>query len=133
MIGMTITRIVLVSALLMVLAFATIAPSEDGCPACIEISAYELYAAYEADEEAAEEKYGDKWVRVEGDIRKISQGSQGILYVTLIGGESGGVQFIFDKEDAEKLDNLSEGQTVVLKGTVKGKDLDKNVLVNGAW
>jgi hypothetical protein len=43
------------------------------------------------------------------------------------------VQFIFDKEDAEKLDNLSEGQTVVLKGTVKGKDLDKNVLVNGAW
>lgn len=87
----------------------------------IEITANELYTAYEENEVAAEEKYDSKKVKITGVVSDIN--SSGFLTSTnvLLSVKSkswfGCVQCNFNSDNEEAVAKLSKGSTVTIIGT----------------
>jgi len=88
-----------------------------------ELSATELFADYETGETAANAKYLDKVIRVEGEILTVSTDEAGQTSLTLdAGGIMGGVICQLDPEIGDTA--FSEGQQVTLNGLCTGMLMD---------
>ena len=98
-------------------------------PAEVVIRASDLYAAYQANEIAADELYKGKLIEVSGTIRDIGNDLMDEPYITLAGDDFiGDVQcFMSSKSEAAK---FSKGQNVTVKGYCDG--LFMNVLLQNS-
>jgi len=93
----------------------------------VEITAPQLYQAYQANEIAADEKYKDKIIQVSGRIRDIGNDLMDNPYITLVGDQYfGDVQCFFNEKSV--VANLSKGQQITVLGICDG--LMINVLLN---
>ena len=125
--------IVALALAIMVLAMVTGCNNEGKLEAVISntpiserISALTMQELYEADEEAAQQRFYGKVVEVTGTIE-----SKGTLFtydsdeLTLAGSVelAGGVECTFSPEHGERTDSLSRGDSVVLLGRVDEFDL----------
>lgn len=96
----------------------------------IEVSARQLYADYEANGVAADEKYKGKVLRVTGKVNTIDRDIMDKIYVTLKGDEYfGDIQCFFAEDHVKTASQLSKGQTITVKGKCDGKMM--NVLLKG--
>lgn len=90
----------------------------------IEISANELYAEFEANEVAADEKYKGKYVKVTGIVTEISSGGTFTQACILLNVEDsiifGDVQCNFNNDESKKIAELTKGQTVTVAGLCSG-------------
>jgi hypothetical protein len=98
--------------------------------AAIQISAKQLYADYDSNEVAADEKYKGKILEVSGTVNDIAKDITDTIYVTLKGAEYfGDVQCFFSNEFTKEAAKLSKGQQLTVKGECDGKMM--NVLLKG--
>ncbi len=98
-----------------------VAPSSDEIKTT-QISADQLHGAYEANEIAAGEKYGDKWVEVVGIVKEVGK-TFGVPYVSLVSSSDDFIAQVrcdFPKGSESKLAKIAKGQKVVIKGKCKG-------------
>lgn len=96
----------------------------------IEVSARQLYADYEANGVAADEKYKGKVLRVTGKVNTIDRDIMDKIYVTLKGDKYlGDIQCFFAEDHVKTASQLSKGQTITVKGKCDGKMM--NVLLKG--
>lgn len=96
----------------------------------ISVSARELYADYEANGVAADEKYKGKVLRVTGVVNNIDRDVLDKIYVTLSGNDYyGDIQCFFAENHVQTAAQLSKGQTITVKGKCDGKMM--NVLLRG--
>ncbi len=100
----------------------------------IKVTAEDLYAEYEANEVAAEQKYKGKLLEITGTVDSISRDVLDDLYITLESDESGfsiaSVQcYINEKDEASvnKAASLSKGDTVTIRGYVGSAILNLTV------
>lgn len=91
------------------------------------VTASELYADYDANEVAADQKWKGRTVAISGTVENIGRDIVDEPYVTLEGGDFWSVQCFFADESG--LAALSSGETVVLIGVVDGMALGTNVIV----
>jgi hypothetical protein len=88
----------------------------------IAVTPQRLYAAYEANEVAADEEYKGKLVRVSGTIEDIGKDILDSPYVKFEGTNSlFGVQAMFPKSAASQLARLQKNQFLTVQCTVTGK------------
>ena len=96
----------------------------------LTVSAVRLYADYDSNEVAADQKYKGKTLLVSGTVNDIGKDIMGTMYVTLVGhGVIGQVQCFFAKSHAGELAGLSKGMSVSVKGRCDGKMM--NVMMKG--
>lgn len=90
-----------------------------------ELSAAELFADYEGDENAANTKYLDKVVQVSGIVQDVKTNDEGITSVTI---ESGDLMFgvicQLDQFSEHERTTFEIGEQVVFKGLCTGKLMD---------
>jgi hypothetical protein len=95
-----------------------------------ELTAYQLYKAYEDNEVAADQKYKDKVLVVTGYVDDIGKDIMDDIYVTLKTGQYfGSIQCFFSDAHENRAAELKKGQKLKLKGKCAGKMM--NVLVKG--
>ncbi len=89
----------------------------------IEISAVDLYTAYEFNEVGADLKYKGKYLQVTGVITDISTDLLGYPKVSfgMDAYNMSGIEATFNKSEASNLANLQKGQTLTINGTGDGK------------
>ena len=92
------------------------------------LPAAELYAAFEADEAAANARYLDQIVAVSGEVAEVTEGQDGTLIV-MLREPAGmfGVSCAFQPEPAATAKSLQPGQTVTIKGQCSGMLMDVNL------
>ena len=97
-------------------------------PTVTEISAKELIDAYEADADAAKEKYNGKLLIITGTVDSMDMSGDS-PYVLLTGGEAytTGAKCVFDPEDKSKLLQIEPGSTIKIQGKVGEYVLDVTV------
>lgn len=98
-------------------------PAPQPTPSAIEVTAQELYSAYEANQVAADAKYKDKTLKVTGVVESIGKDILDTPYITLTSGgqyEVWGVQCMFDEKYEPELAKLTKGQTVTVQGKCDG-------------
>ena len=136
--GLDPSLVVALTLAVMVLAVVTGCNNEGDIEADISntpiserISALDMHELYEADEEAARQRFYGKVVEVTGTVE-----SKGTLFTydndefTLAGlvELAGGVECSFSPEHGERTDSHSRGDSVVLLGRVDDFDLDTGEL-----
>lgn len=91
----------------------------------IEITAAELYAAYDENEIAADAKYTGKMLKITGIVDDISKDILDRVYITLKTNELfNSIQCYFVSSSAiEAVAQLKEGDEVVVVGKCKGKNV----------
>ncbi len=92
--------------------------------AALVVAPATLLADYKANEVAADEKYKNKWLRLEGPVDKIAKDITDTIYVTFKSGERFeilSVQCFFDDKQKAKAAQISQGQTVAVIGKCNGK------------
>ncbi len=95
------------------------------------MEAASLFAAYEQDEAAADEKYLDKLLQVKGTIASISTAEEGVSSITLQTEDPiFGVSCQLLPEEGAKSADLKAGDEIQVKGICTGKLMDV-VLVRG--
>lgn len=88
----------------------------------IKISATALFSEYKANEVAADEKYKNKTLEVNGIIYSIGKDITDSMYVALKTDDViGTVQCMFPKEATQELSSLSKDQTITIRGKCDGK------------
>ena len=96
----------------------------------IEVSAQQLYADYEANGVAADQRYKGKVLRVTGYVNNIDRDIMDKIYVTLKGDQYiGDIQCFFAEGHANTAAQLQKGQQITVKGKCDGKLM--NVLLKG--
>lgn len=96
-------------------------PSEE----VIEISARDLFAAYEENEVAADQKYKGKKLKVTGTIKDFGTNILDDSYITLETEEYFlSIQCYFKESELDKVTNLSKGQTITLIGVCDGMSMN---------
>lgn len=99
----------------------------------IEVSANDLWNAYEDNEIAADEKYSGQYVKVTGIISDINSKdflTSANLLLKVDDAMFGCVQCNFNSEDSKALANVKKGQKVTIIGTCGGLSM-LNVMVSG--
>ncbi len=97
---------------------------EEPSPADLEMTVDEVFAAYELDQVAADERLLDKIIKVSGTVAAIEM--KDVLdtyYIRLTGTEDDileSVQCMFDKKHGEALNQLEKGQKVIVQGRYNG-------------
>ena len=91
----------------------------------IEVTANEIYHAYEDNQIVADDQFKEKDIIVTGVIDDIKRDLVGNPYVTLETGTYWSVQCIFPKEDVVVLTKLSKGQKVRIAGKVTSTDNER--------
>ncbi len=100
-------------------------PSATPSPGAITITAAQLYAEYDANQEAANAKYRDKTIKVTGIVNEIGVDRVDTPYLVLTGGDGlFGVQCMFSTQDLAKLAQLSIGQSLTVQGICQGFGID---------
>ena len=89
------------------------------------LTARELYADFDADEQAANEKYLDKIIEVTGTVSSVEMSADTMLNVMLRSdSDFGGVQCTFNNtKDPSDLD-INKGDNVVIRGICSGMLMD---------
>ena len=112
-------RRISVAAILAFLIVLTACETESGIAKAIvdeepefRISAAQLAAEYESDESAANDKYKGKVIIVSGIVSKVYRGFLYTPYVDL----EGGVRCNFSDTEDPVMQEISEGQTISMKG-----------------
>jgi hypothetical protein len=96
----------------------------------MRVSARQLYADYEANGVAADEKYKGKVLQVTGVINDIDRDIMDNIYVTLKGDQYfGDIQCFFAESHLGTASQLSKGQKITVKGLCDGKLM--NVMLKG--
>jgi hypothetical protein len=96
----------------------------------VEISASQLYADYESNGVAADQKYKGKVLLVSGTVNNIDRDITDNIYVTLKGDEYfGDIQCFFAEDHVNTASQLSKGQQITVKGKCDGKMM--NVMLKG--
>lgn len=91
----------------------------------IELSATELFTAFETDESTANEKYLDKVLAVTGEVRSVQTNEEGTVTVTLsAGSDMFGVICELDTLSERPKTNFQPGETITLKGICTGMLMD---------
>jgi hypothetical protein len=93
----------------------------------IEVTANEIYQAYEDNQIVADDRFKDKDIIVTGVVDDIKRDLVGNPYVTLETGTYWSVQCIFPKEDVAVLTKLSKGQKVRIAGKVTGTTMNVRI------
>lgn len=95
----------------------------------LSISALDLYNAYESNEVAADAKYKERFVLINGEVSDIGTSfGKGVVSLETKWG-SLPVLCLFNRDNKSQLVSLKKGQLVQLKGKVVGKTI--NVGVSG--
>jgi len=90
-----------------------------------ELSASEIYSAYEGDEAAANEQYLDKVIKVSGTVLESKTNDEGVVSVTLEGGGMlGGVICQLDELSEHERTDFEAGEEVTFKGKCTGMLMD---------
>ncbi|MCI0700550.1 MAG: OB-fold putative lipoprotein, partial [Planctomycetia bacterium] len=92
---------------------------DDGPTDAIEVTAEELAKAYQENEAAADVKYKDKWLLVEGKLQDVSFDDESATG-RLEGVKGVQVRCFATLAESNKVWNLSRGQTVTFKGKCTG-------------
>lgn len=87
----------------------------------LQVDAQALFAEFEQDENAANQKYNDKAVEVKGVVVNVSN-EGGKATVTLKGGDMGGVSC--EMQDTSGTENIKAGDSVTIKGVCTGVLMD---------
>ena len=103
---------------------ATIDQESQAALTPIEVTANEIYQAYEDNQIVADDRFKDKDIIVTGVVDDIKRDLVGNPYVTLETGTYWSVQCIFPKEDVAVLIKLSKGQKVRIAGKVTGTTMN---------
>ncbi len=92
----------------------------------IKISAEDLFAEYEKNGVAADNKFKGKEIEVNGEIESIDKDILDELYVNLKGDEIGmlGIQCYFKDKNNNDLSNLKKGDSVTRLGMGNGKTIN---------
>jgi len=100
-------------------------------PAAIEVSVEEFVSAYEADEETADARFGNKILKVTGLVDRIEvKDILDIHYITLSSAEKNllqNVRCMFDKGHGEELNELTKGETVTVQGKFDGSIVELRI------
>ena len=98
-------------------------PSVNDLASDFSVTSTELFAAYQADEAAANQKYNGKIVEVTGVVKETKKSEAGIPTVVL---ESGDMMFgvMCELQTTENASNFAPGQQVSLKGECTGLLMD---------
>ncbi|MCS7037334.1 MAG: hypothetical protein RMJ33_06920 [Saprospiraceae bacterium] len=99
-------------------------PSMATQKADLTLSAAELYAAYEADEAAANARYLGKILAVEGQVREANTLPDGTVKVVLDTGKDFGVLCEFDPNTQHKRTDFQPGERLTLQGECAGLNFD---------
>ena len=90
----------------------------------LELTVDELFAAYEEDQAAADERFLDKIINVSGIASAIEiKDVLGTYYIRLTGAEDDileSVQCMFDKKHGDVLRQLEKGQAITVQGRYNG-------------
>ncbi len=90
-----------------------------------DLSAKELYLAFDQNEEAAMAKYQEKAISVHGVIDSILTNESGGLIIMLsTEGEMGSIQCELDSSSKPVSENLKKGDEITIKGICSGKLID---------
>lgn len=111
----------------------TATPAPTPTPVPIQVSALELYQAWESNQVAAEAKYKDQWVLVTGRISNIAEAGSG--YDVKLRTEDFSLTEIVCKVDASQVDtvlSLREGQYIAIHGVLEGQGFVDIVVQNCA-
>ena len=100
-----------------------------GLDVVLKIDAYELRREYDENEVAADLKYKDKIIYVEGMIDRIGKDIMGKPYIVLDDGGFWGIQCVFEKKYELDIATLVKGQWVTVRGECRGKVLSTNILL----
>jgi len=105
-------------------------PTVHTSPKPIEISAGELYSAYNRNEVAADQRYNGRRLRVTGTVDNIGKDLLDSPYVTFLWRQDslGSVQCLFKYENS--VARLSKGQRIRVIGECAGKTLGNVILRN---
>lgn len=92
----------------------------------IKISAEDLFAEYEKNGVAADNKFKGKEIEVNGEIESIDKDILDELYVNLKGDDIGmlGIQCYFKDKNNNDLSNLKKGDSVTIIGIGNGKTIN---------
>lgn len=89
------------------------------------LSATEVFAAFEADESAANTQFLDKIVAVSGQVLSVNKDAEGIVSITLDAGKDMfGVICQLDQLSRHPREEFSVGETVSFKGICTGMLMD---------
>ncbi len=108
----------------------TATPAPTPTPVPIQVSAVELYQAWDTNQVAAEAKYKDQWVLVTGKIADIAEASSG--YDVKLTTDDSWTRIVC-KVDAGQVDTvlaLQEGQYIAIHGLLEGKGFSDIVVEN---
>lgn len=91
----------------------------------IEVSPEDLYAAYDDNEVAADQKYEGKTLKITGTIKSIGKDVLDQVYITFeTDAVLGSVQCYFSEQsEIDKVASLHEGDTITIVGVCKGKSI----------
>lgn len=93
--------------------------------AAYQLTATELYEAFEADEAAAQTQYLGKILDVTGVISEVEMTEEGGVNLSLDGGGLlGGVRCRLEQADGDHKAQLKEGNHVTIRGECTGKLMD---------
>ncbi len=98
----------------------------------IEVSADDIFAEFQENEVAANQKYKGKLVKITGVVNNINAADAFISANILLSVDSsmfGSVQCNFNSNDSKSLSNVSKGQSVTIIGTCNGL-ASFNVMIN---
>ncbi|MBA2329544.1 MAG: hypothetical protein H0V91_07990 [Flavisolibacter sp.] len=83
-----------------------------------ELTAVELYNAFEKNEAGATAKYVDKILVVTGTIKEISETAEHLIIKLIAGNDNGGINAELDKEN--KNEKMFSGNIIKIKGRCTG-------------
>lgn len=90
-----------------------------------QMTASELYSYFETDESAANKRYLDKVIEINGTVQTISKAKDGTRSITLdAGGVLGGVICKLDNLSQHKRSEFETGEMIYLKGICTGLLMD---------
>lgn len=90
--------------------------------AAYQVRATSLYAEFEENGVAAEQKYKGQIIEVTGKVENIDRDILDDIYVALEGNEYfGSIQCFFNEENINAATSLKSGSTVTIKGRFSGK------------
>ncbi len=93
------------------------------------IDARTLFAEYDADEDAANQKYLGKTIEVSGDINHIDKTTDPVTISLEVGAVMGNLVCELSKTVEVDVTGIEEGEKITIKGSCSGKLLDV-ILVN---
>ena len=89
----------------------------------VEVTVKELASTYETDEETADTKFGNKFLKLTGLVYRTEVKDTLDIYYIILSNENNllqNVRCIFDKEQEDVLNKLTKGQIVAVQGKFDG-------------